>query len=163
MTPFQQAEIPASERAATRASILEAHRRGELLPGKTEAEVVAELDDVDREDADAVYWRNDLYQVRVCPVGPPRSGWPPMVHLSIKRLDRQPIHDWRDLQEIKNRLVGPECEAVELYPAESCVVDSANQFHLWCLGNAGQRFPFGFQERLVTDLSVHKSKNRPRT
>jgi hypothetical protein len=37
------------------------------------------------------------------------------------------VHDWRDLQRIKNQLVGPECEAVELYPAESRKVDTANQ------------------------------------
>jgi len=74
---------------------------------------------------DAVF-KNDLYTVAVdqndCP------GW---IHLSIKRNDKQPIHDWRDLQEIKNQLLGPEAEALELYPAESRLLDVANQFHLW--------------------------------
>ena len=54
-----------------------------------------------------------------------------MIWLSIKRLDKEPIHDWRDLQRIKNELVGEENEAVELYPKESRMVDQANQFHLW--------------------------------
>lgn len=73
-----------------------------------------------------------------------------VLHLSIKRNDRKPVHDWRDLQRIKNELVGPEAEAVELYPAESRLVDAANQYHLWVLVDGGW-FPFGFdQGRLVS-------------
>jgi hypothetical protein len=41
-----------------------------------------------------------------------------MVCLSAKRVDREPLQDWRVLQEIKNALVGEECEAIELFPAE---------------------------------------------
>jgi len=52
-----------------------------------------------------------------------------MVHLSIRRLDRSHEHDWREYQEIKNQLLGEECEAFEIYPAESRCVDLANQFH----------------------------------
>lgn len=78
----------------------------------------------------------------------------PLVHLSIKRIDQAPVHDWRDLQRIKDELIGPECEAVELYPANSrLLVDTSNQFHLWCSRDASFRFPFGFGDRLVTDDS----------
>ncbi len=72
-----------------------------------------------------------------------------MVWLSIKNADNSARHDWRDLQRVKNELVGPEAEAAELYPAESRLVDNANQFHLWCI--IGSRFPFGFEERLVSE------------
>jgi hypothetical protein len=69
--------------------------------------------------------------------------WPPMLHLSIKRRDKEPIHDWREMQEIKNALCGKEAEGVELYPAESRLTDTANQYHMWVL--KGQiKFPFGF-------------------
>ena len=105
-------------------------------------------------------YKNDVYQVVVNDVDV-GEGWPPMAHLSIKRIDREPIHDWRDLQEIKNQIVGDECEAVELYPAESRLVDTANQYHLWCIKEAGARFPFGFSERFVTDEAVGKVKQRP--
>ena len=71
----------------------------------------------------------------------------PMTYLSIKRLDRQPARDWRELQWIKNELVGEEWEGVELFPAESRLVDNANQYHLWVFPS---RLPFGFDERLVT-------------
>ena len=94
------------------------------------------------------------------------TDWPPMLHLSVKRRDRAVIHDWRDLQRIKNAIVGPEHEAVELYPAESRLVDGANQFHLWVLAERGVRFPFGFDERLVDDCtyaSVLGSVQRPFT
>lgn len=91
---------------------------------------------------------NALYQVNVAraPVG---NDWPPMLWLSIKRRDRRPLHDWRHLQRIKNAIVGPEHEAVELYPAESRMVDEANQYHLWVLEDPTARFPFGHTKRLV--------------
>lgn len=87
-------------------------------------------------------WLNDLYEVEVREHEAFVEGWPSMLHLSIKRIDKEPIHDWRHLQEIKNQLCGPECEAAELYPAESRLIDGANQYHLWVLA-PGQAFPFG--------------------
>lgn len=69
---------------------------------------------------------------------------PAMMHLSIKRQDREPVTDWRHKQEIKNMLVGPEFEAVELFPAESRVVDTANQYHLWVFGDTGALRDLGF-------------------
>ena len=99
-------------------------------------------------------FRNDRYQVLVTDctpdlsVSPPEGcGFPPLVWLSIKRIDREPIHDWRELQDIKNALVGPECEAVELYPAESRLTDTANQYHLWCITDPEIRWPFGYRAR----------------
>jgi hypothetical protein len=63
-------------------------------------------------------------------------------------------------QAIKNGIVGEECEAVELYPAESRLVDTANQYHLWALPSDLMRFPFGFRERSVTETALGKSKQR---
>ena len=89
-------------------------------------------------------YKNDTYQVEWTPQGD-KGVW-----LSIKRIDRELIHDWREMQEIKNELVGRECEGVELYPAESRRVDTANQYHLWCSNDPKFRFPMGFQERVVS-------------
>lgn len=107
---------------------------------------------------------NDLYQVAVR-FHPDDGSDPQLIHLSIKRVDRQPIHDWRDLQDIKTALVGPECEGVELYPAESRVVDTANQFHLWVVADPTFRFPFGFPARFVDYSDVRESgaQQRPRS
>lgn len=71
------------------------------------------------------------------------------MHLNIRRRDgSHDTRDWRHFQEIKNQLAGPECEAIELYPAESRKVDTSNKFHLWCFP-PGERLPIGWQERDV--------------
>lgn len=94
-------------------------------------------------------YRNSIYQVIKRESGATNDKPNQYAWLSIKRIDREPIHDWRDLQEIKNELVGPECEGLELYPAESRRVDSANQYHLFVILDPKYRLPFGFKERLV--------------
>jgi hypothetical protein len=55
------------------------------------------------------------------------------MHLSFKRRDRAAVRDWRHFQAIKNEVAGPEREALELFPAESNLVDAANEYHLWVL------------------------------
>lgn len=87
-------------------------------------------------------FRNNLYTVWVETM-PGLEGKIVLTHLSIKRNGREPIHDWRDLQAIKNELCGTETEAVELYPAESRLIDGANQYHLWVLP-LGMHWPVGF-------------------
>lgn len=74
-----------------------------------------------------------------------------VTHLSIRRDDRSARPDWRAFQWIKNQLVGEENEGVEIFPAESRLVDGANQFHLWVYEDSEFRVPFGFNERCVTD------------
>ena len=71
--------------------------------------------------------------------------------LSIKRHDKGIIRDWRDLMRIKNALVGEEAEAIELFPAMSRLVDSANQYWLWVI--EGVAWPVGFpaNEKFVAD------------
>lgn len=71
-----------------------------------------------------------------------------MTWLSIRRNDRKALNDFRHLQRIKNSLCGPEREAVQLYPAESRLMDAANQTHLWVLGE-DERFPWGYAIRDV--------------
>ena len=106
-------------------------------------------------------WLNEVYQVLInwFDAPGPRGGRG-MRWLCIKRRDRKPIHDWRELQAIKTELCGPEAEAVELYPAESRVVDAANQYHLFVLPE-GERMPFGFTKRHVSDRTGGGVKQRP--
>ena len=114
-------------------------------------------------DSRGACWLNSTYQVLVADIETPFL-FPPMVWLSIKRIDKEPIHDWRDLQAIKNQLVGPECEGVELYPAEARAVDTANQYHLWVFKEPGPAFPFGFSEGLRLDrddTDTSGAKQRP--
>lgn len=102
-------------------------------------------------------YSNGIYEVWVVEnvAGPdfPKMNW-----LSIKRYDRAPIRDWRELQRIKNELVGKDYEAVELFPAESRKVDSSNQYHLWVLAKKGLKFPFGYTYRdVLTPEELAKS------
>jgi hypothetical protein len=109
---------------------------------------------LDEESRNTTYWINDLYLVarRVFPGSP-------IVQLNIRRRDGKPIlRDWRHFQEIKNQLVGEECEGVELYPAESRLVDTSNKYHIWCHLDPKFRFPVGFDYRHVEDANPKRNK-----
>jgi hypothetical protein len=101
---------------------------------------------------------NSRYQVNVYNAG---TGKPfgRVVWLSIKALDKSARHDWRDLQRIKNEVVGPQYDAVEIYPAEEKLVDTSNQYHLWVF--LDYKMPFGFHERAVGDGNWQGSVQRP--
>lgn len=87
-----------------------------------------------------------------------------VVQLLIKRRDKHPIHNWRHFQQIKNELVGPENEGIELYPAESRLIDTANQYHLWVIADPTKRIKIGYDEgRLVHYKTLHpNTKQRKR-
>lgn len=124
-------------------------------PGKSEAEVRALID---AHHANCEYWINDIYQVEF------RRFDEDCVQLNIRRRDGDVIfRDWRHFQRIKNELLGSECEAVELYPAESRLVDTSNKYHLWGYMNPELRFPFGMDQRDVRSQggSVPGLRQRP--
>jgi hypothetical protein len=90
------------------------------------------------------------------------NGW---LWLSLRRNDRKAIRDWRHMQKIKNALAGPEREGCEIYPAESRLHDTSNQYHIFVLPE-GDQFPFGYLGRSVmtakeNDLVGGASKQRP--
>jgi len=92
---------------------------------------------------------NDKYQVMVSEVMDV-PNFPSVIHLSIKNLNNEAVHDWRDLQSIKNMLVGEENEGIEIYPAEERLVDMANQYHLWVFADKKVRIPIGWNKRMVS-------------
>jgi hypothetical protein len=162
MTEFQVASIPESEIVEMSEALLKKWRDGDtMLCGiiNVAEEWAARhliLNYLRGMVASELVMKNDTYQVHV------RRLAENQAHLSIRRLDRDPIHDWRELQKIKNAILGPECEAVELYPAESRLVDTANQYHLWAYTDLTLRFPFGFDSgRYATNGSIGKSVQRP--
>ena len=125
-----------------------------MVLGISEAEAAATLE---AEADKCEYWVNHLYQVATMRVGG-------MIQLNIRRRDGGPLfRDWRHFQRIKNELVGPECEGVELYPAESRLVDTGNKFSIWCMPDPSFRFPFGWIERDVieTDAKSPGLRQRP--
>ena len=91
---------------------------------------------------------NDTYQVAIDWDSTQNGALTPMeeckvIHLSIKRLDKEPIMDYRDLMTIKDKIVGEEFEALMLYPARSREHDMANQYHLWIPTNKEDGEPLG--------------------
>lgn len=72
-------------------------------------------------------WLNKRYLVMVAP----REGG--VTQLLVQRTDGQAKRNWHDLQAIKNEIAGPERVAVEVFPADSQLVDGAHVTHLWVL------------------------------
>jgi hypothetical protein len=103
-------------------------------------------------------WQNSRYTVMKRDVD---HAKPPMVHLSIRRNDRRPVANWRDMQAIKNELVGAECEGVQIFPAESRLVDNANQYHMYVCSDSSFRLPFGYHERVVTEGNYRGAVQEP--
>lgn len=82
------------------------------------------------------------------------------LQLAIHDTHRTTRHDWREFQRIKNELCGPEREAVELYPAESRLVDTANEYHLWVAAK-DVKLEIGFKSRAVADRGAVMPVNDP--
>ncbi len=100
-------------------------------------------------------WFNDIYHVTVRrlnkdPVFGSEGG---MIQLGINTHAGDTRHDWREFQAIKNQLAGAECEAFELYPAESRLLDPSNYYALWCFPGV-KRLKIGQPHRLVRDQDV---------
>lgn len=83
----------------------------------------------------------------------------PFAILSISRKDETACKDWRDFQQLKNKIVGSEWEAAELYPAESRLMDPSNRFYLWCVPKGV--FVFGLVGRSVLDAGQGIAPQRP--
>lgn len=107
-------------------------------------------------------WVNDTYLAALTHGVQIGTGWTsPMVQLAVKRRDKKPIHDWRDMQRIKNELVGAENEGMEIYPAESRLLDSSNVYFMFVFEDPKVRWPFGFATRWVNNVSENGSVQRP--
>lgn len=123
-------------------------------------------EEADRVIAEAVagrWLKNSRYTVIVRRAKVYQADWPAMIHLSIKRNDRLAPgpERWRDFQRIKDEIVGPEHEAVELYPSSERVVDTSNQYHLWVMTEPGVVFPFGLQDRNIRGPREAAPEQRP--
>ena len=79
-------------------------------------------------------------------------------YLSIKRRDKKQCRNWSDFQEIKNLLCpdGDKRYAVEIYPPESRLVNTANQYHIWVLP-LGFDIGFGFPTRAVLETNGYST------
>ena len=87
-------------------------------------------------------WENSLYQASVNRKMNKVFG-AEIAEIAITRKDKDAIHDWRHFQQIKNDLVGEDVEAIEIYPNENRLMDTANTYWLYAFPK-GYIMPFGF-------------------
>ena len=141
---------PASE-AVMQQRIADAKR---LQPHLDDSLIRAGLEREER----AEVWINSHYQINVyrghdadelvhAPDLQGRCTW-----LSIKRRDKKPVNSWQDFQTMKNVLVGVDCDAIQIYPAEKNLINTANQYHLICFPEDAS-LPFGWKRRLINSES----------
>ncbi len=85
-----------------------------------------------------------------------------LLHLSIHARDRGPMRNWRHLQQIKNEVAGELRTAVEIFPPEDQLTDSANEYHLWVFPE-GTHLPFGMDDAALvsSDEAVEKYNAAP--
>ena len=106
-------------------------------------------------------WKNNVVQVMVRAV--PVKEWNMVVlWLSVKDLWKTEFvcRDWRLMQRVKNEVCGTEASALEVYPAQSRLVDAANQFHLWAFPPAIE-LPIGFTRRDVITTHAEAVREFP--
>ena len=90
-------------------------------------------------------WVNEIYQVATIITDHPIFGR--LMQINIRRRDGNVIfRDWRHFQQIKNQLAGPECEGIELYPAESRLIDTCNKYHIWVILDDTKGIPIGWHD-----------------
>ena len=94
-------------------------------------------------------WVNEKYVVLVSVPHRQPKGWPPILWLSLRRQDRAPVTDWRDVQRIKDEIAGCGSEGVQLFPSQHRMVDVSNQYAIFSIA-PGSVFPFGWTERAVS-------------
>jgi len=96
------------------------------------AEMVrAKFPDISDDAIDALMpdetWGNDRYTVNVHLLDADRDGF---VELAVHNHRRTPHVPWRHLQQIKDEVMGADREAVQLFPAQGRLVDTANEYWL---------------------------------
>jgi hypothetical protein len=152
----RQGDYDAKDFVAARAKLVAAWRAahpdaaGETSPTHHALDLVSagKMDDAESPE----YWQSDVYQVVVRrwskdPVFGTDGG---MIQIGIHTNDGTARHDWREFQWIKNQIAGEECEAFELYPAESRLLDPSNYYTLWAFPGI-RRIKVGNNERRVFD------------
>jgi len=112
-------------------------------------------------------WENSKYKVtfdKQCDHIHP--NWPENLacwYISFSMKDGGHMLDWREIQDMKNQVVGEKHEAVMLFPTDNRCMDTVNQFHLYIIGDEGVEFPVGWQcPKSVTDETDGKADCKQR-
>ena len=76
----------------------------------------------------AAYVVDNMYRVYLAKTGK-------YTHIRVRRLDDKPICNFADLQEIKNRFLGEESVAVQVFPKVSRYINNSNTYHMFSWPN----------------------------
>lgn len=134
----RQADYDTSDFLAAREKLVATWRAAHPEAAKETSQAHHVLDQVGKGETDRFdrpeTWESDIYQCTVRRWSQDRvfHSEGGMIQIGINTLDGTARHDWREFQWIKNQIAGPECEAFELYPAESRLMDPSNYYTLWC-------------------------------
>lgn len=116
------------------------------------------VSDIQEKEIPDECWTNDIYEVFVYKGDKVPNGTKhDITWLSLKRIDRAPIQNWRHLQQIKNDVCGKQYTAIEIYPAEKNLIDQANQYHLWVFTD-GYTPAFGWVGSRITGTTNQAKK-----
>lgn len=67
---------------------------------------------------------NNMYSVLIAYTGK-------ITHLRVRRLDNKAIPNYKIFQQIKNRLLGENVVAVQVFPKVKDYIDNTNTYHLF--------------------------------
>jgi hypothetical protein len=107
-----------------------------------------------------VLYRNSRYQVYLRRF-PLQEHQPDIVYLFLQRLDRSALIPYRDRMRVKDELIHPECEGIELLPARSRVILPMEGCALWVIDDPTFRMAFGFGKRAVSDIALDGAVQEP--
>ena len=128
-------------------------------PELTREEQKARANKLHHEERQAEYFVSTMFQVAKRVLQEEDHGFSVTpTYLSIKRHDREPIGDWRAMQKIKNAICGQDWEGFEIYPAEWRLVDTANQYHMFCFNEVLPIFVFTRREVLTSKEAEERNE-----
>ncbi|TCX51947.1 MULTISPECIES: hypothetical protein [unclassified Dehalobacter] len=84
-----------------------------------------------------------------------KTAWGEIEHVCIRNADNTDI-PWAEKQRIKNELFGKEVLAIEVFPAESRLIDQAGMYHLWVFPE-GAELPFGLHDDDMKTVHVARA------
>ena len=98
-------------------------------------------------------WLRESDGTRVCP-RLIRTDFGLIEHVTLTRSVSEAVKgnygfSWAEKQEIKNELFGEDRFAIEVYPKERKLVDSADVYHLWVFDKK-KEMPFGIHPKEYT-------------
>lgn len=75
--------------------------------------------------------------------------WGKVIHCCFRNLEGNDI-PWAEKQWIKDSLFGNDRLAIEVFPAQSRLVDEANMYHIWVF-EKGFELPFGIHKNDISE------------